>query len=101
MVGKISVLTTVWVLICGGVNALPSHAQSASLHQQVQEVVSHLDGAMDTSAQARTNPKAPNVRITTCRVNVENAAALMRPHAVFMYQEQASQRLAQPYSTLR
>jgi hypothetical protein len=68
------------------------------LERQVEEVVSHLVGAMDTSAQANANPDAPNVRITTCKVKVENAALLNRPHAVFLYQEQAlSQRLSQPY----
>lgn len=71
---------------------------SVPIEKQVEEVVSHLDGAMDTSEQANANPKAPNVRITSCKVKVENAAALNRPQAVFLYQEQAlSQRLNQPY----
>ncbi len=39
---------------------------SVPIKQQVDEVVSHLDGAMDTSAQAKAKPNAPNVRITTC-----------------------------------
>ncbi|PIG91303.1 chromophore lyase CpcT/CpeT [Gloeocapsopsis sp. IPPAS B-1203] len=79
------------------INAAPANRQPSPA-QQVQEVVSHLDGAMDTSAQARANPNAPDVRITNCKVIVKNAAAIARPHAVFMYQEQAlSQRLSQPY----
>lgn len=70
---------------------------SLALEQQVKEVVSHLDGAMDTSAQANTNPKAPNVRITSCKVKVEDAASTNRPQT-FLYQEQAlSQKLNQPY----
>lgn len=67
-----------------------------ALQHQIEEVVSHLEGAMDTSAQARANPKALDVRITTCKVNVDDTA-LNRPQ-IFLYQEQAlSQRLSQPY----
>lgn len=91
-------------VICGaiasGTAALADTADistSIPIEQQVQEVVSHLDGAMDTSAQASANPKAPNVRITSCKVKVEDAAALKRPQE-FLYQEQAlSRKLAQPY----
>lgn len=76
----------------------PANSQKPPLERQVEEVVSHLVGAMDTSAQAIANPKAANVRITTCKVKVENAALLNRPQAVFLYQEQAlSRRLSQPY----
>ncbi|MBE9193626.1 chromophore lyase CpcT/CpeT [Gloeocapsopsis crepidinum LEGE 06123] len=100
MVSKksIAILVSAAVFTCvSQVNAVPANTQSSSA-QQVQEVVSHLNGAMDTSAQARANPNAPNVRMTTCKVKVKNAAAIARPHAVFMYQEQAlSQRLSQPY----
>ncbi|WNN88729.1 CpcT/CpeT family chromophore lyase [Gloeocapsopsis dulcis] len=94
---RISILVSIAVLTCvSAVNAAPANNLSSPA-QQVQEVVSHLDGAMDTSAQALANPNAPNVRITTCKVTVKDAA-LTRPHAVFMYQEQAlSQRLSQPY----
>lgn len=87
---RIAILASVVLTGVSTVNATPA--------QQVQEVVSHLDGAMDTSAQAHANPKAPNVRITTCQVTVKDAGAIARPHAIFMYQEQAlSQRLSQPY----
>lgn len=82
------------------VDALPAgNVQTLiPIEQQVQEVVSHLDGAMDTSAQALANPKAPNVRITTCIVQVEDAGVFNRSDAVFMYQEQAlSQELSSPY----
>ena len=71
---------------------------SVPIKQQVDEVVSHLDGAMDTSAQAKAKPNAPNVRITTCKVKVQDAGVFSRPDAVFLYQEQAlSQRLTSPY----
>lgn len=66
------------------------------IEQQVKEVVSHLDGAMDTSAQANKNPKASNVRITSCKVTVEDARS--NNHQAFLYQEQAlSRELNQPY----
>lgn len=89
-----------WVFFSGTVaHAQPTNTQvSVPIEQQVEEVVSHLDGAMDTSAQANANPDAPNVRITTCKVKVANAGSLNREHAVFLYQEQAlSQRLSSPY----
>lgn len=72
---------------------------SASLDQQVNEVVTHLVGVMDTSAQAQTNPKAPNVRMTTCKVKVEGKdTGAQTSQSVFLYQEQAmSQNLAKPY----
>ena len=85
--------------IASGTAALADTADistSIPIEQQVQEVVSHLDGAMDTSAQASANPKAPNVRITSCKVKIEDAT-LNRPQQ-FLYQEQAlSRKLTQPY----
>jgi hypothetical protein len=57
--------------------------QSVPMQQQVGEVVSHLVGVMDTSAQAQANPKAPNVRMTTCKVSVENTKK--SPKVVFLY----------------
>lgn len=70
---------------------------TVSIEQQVQEVVSHLDGVMDTSAQANNNPKAPIVRMTTCKVKVEDEP-LINSSQTFLYQEQAlSQKLSQPY----
>ena len=81
--------------------ATPAQAVPASvpIEQEVQDVVSHLVGVMDTSAQAAANPKAPNVRMTTCKVTVENAdTSLNTRPSVFLYQEQAlSQRLSEPY----
>lgn len=65
----------------------PNIQKPVPLERQVEEVVSHLVGAMDTSAQASANPDAPNVRITTCKVKVKDAASLNCPQAVFLYQE--------------
>jgi len=103
-VNKISIptfLALAWTITSATVaDARPdSNVQTlVPIKQQVQEVVTHLDGAMDTSAQAKANPDAPNVRITTCKVKVQDAGALNRPGSVFLYQEQAlSQRLSSPY----
>ena len=93
-------LALTWAITSATVaDARPASMQtSIPINQQVQEVVSHLVGAMDTSAQALANPKAPNVRMTTCKVTVQNAGALNRPNSVFLYQEQAlSERLSSPY----
>lgn len=81
------------------VTATPALAVPKSVEQQVDDVVSHLVGVMDTSAQAAATPKAPNVRMTTCKVKVENASASLEPpSSVFLYQEQAlSERLSSPY----
>lgn len=94
---SISTFLALTCVFTSGTAAYADTANKLSMEQQVKEVVSHLDGAMDTSAQANTNPKAPNVRITTCKVKVADAASLNRPQA-FLYQEQAlSQKLNQPY----
>ncbi|MBW4550184.1 MAG: chromophore lyase CpcT/CpeT [Aphanocapsa sp. GSE-SYN-MK-11-07L] len=67
-----------------------------SLDQQTEEVATLLEGIMDTSAQAIANPKAPNVRMTTCRVRVTDANP--KSEAIFLYQEQAlAEDLAKPY----
>ena len=83
------------------VAATPASAviDSVSIEQQVQDVVSHLIGVMDTSAQAAANRGAANVRMTTCKVTVENADTSRNSRAsIFLYQEQAlSQRLSSPY----
>jgi hypothetical protein len=77
----------------------PAQAVPIPIEQQVQDVVSHLVGVMDTSAQAAATPGAPNVRMTTCQVSVENADASLNPRSsVFLYQEQAlSESLNSPY----
>ncbi len=85
---------TIGSLIIGSfffVTAIPANAQ-IPITQQVKEVVTHLVGTMDTSAQAKANPEFPNVRITTCKVQVPDA------NGVFLYQEQAlTKQLAKPY----
>jgi hypothetical protein len=71
-------------------------APASSLPQQAEEVASFLEGQMDTSVQAGANPKAPNVRMTTCRVQVTDAPT--DPPSIFLYQEQALiKNPGQPY----
>ena len=92
---------TAFAFACFLVAATPVRvvAQSVPIDQQVKDVVSHLVGVMDTSAQATANPGAPNVRMTTCQVKVTNAdPSLIRQPSVFLYQEQAlSQNIGSPY----
>lgn len=89
------------VTVCFWVAATPASAvaQSVPIEKQVEDVVSHLVGVMDTSAQAAANPDAANVRMTTCQVTVENAdTSLNARPSIFLYQEQAlSRNLAKPY----
>lgn len=59
-----------------------------SLAQQTNEVVAYLEGTMDTSLQAATNPKAPKVRMTTCRITLAGTSEFP-DGTVFLYQEQA------------
>jgi len=75
----------------------PLHARDmAAPNQQVADVTKLLVGTMDTTAQARTNPQAPSVRMTTCQIQVTGVVG--RPQAVFLYQEQAlTDKLTQPY----
>lgn len=79
----------------------PSKTQTVipPMQQQVGDVVSHLVGMMSTYAQARANPKAPDVTMRTCKIAVENnEASKNNSQAVFLYQEQAmSNNLAKPY----
>jgi CpeT/CpcT family (DUF1001) len=66
------------------------------LDQQVEEVATRLEGVMETSAQAATNPKVAKVRMTTCRVRVTTADNPVP--GVVLYQEQAlTKDLTQPY----
>lgn len=64
--------------------------------EQVNDVVNRLSGVMDTSAQAAANSKAPNVRMTTCKISLSDASP--EANTVYLYQEQAlSAKLASPY----
>jgi hypothetical protein len=75
--------------------AQPTTAPAIPVEQQVEEIAARLEGVMDTSAQARVKPNAPNVRMTTCRIQVLNANAT---DATFLYQEQAmATNLGKPY----
>ncbi len=79
--------------------ALPSLAadpRQAAIEPQVNEVATRLSGVMDTSAQAAANPKAPNVRMTTCPITFRNAPPAAS--TIYLYQEQAlSEKLDSPY----
>lgn len=64
--------------------------------QQVEEVASYLVGVMDTSAQAKAVPGAPDVRMTTCKVALADSQD--NSQIVYLYQEQAmSANLGAPY----
>ncbi|HAC64338.1 MAG TPA: chorismate mutase [Cyanothece sp. UBA12306] len=68
-------------------------AQAVPVQTHVERVVSHLVGVMDTTKQADNNPKAPSVRMTTCRVQMVEV-----PEMVYLYQEQAlTKNLDHPY----
>jgi CpeT/CpcT family (DUF1001) len=67
-------------------------------NQQVEDVASRLEGIMDTSARARVNPKAANVRMTACRVGITQNTNQSVGKPIFLYQEQAlSRELNKPY----
>jgi hypothetical protein len=75
--------------------AEPTVRTSSTLEQQTERVAALLSGKMDTSAQAIANPKAPNVQMTTCRIELLNPT---ESQSIFLYQEQAmSTSLDKPY----
>ena len=75
--------------------AQPTVKTSSTLEQQAEEVAALLSGKMDTSAQAIANSKAPNVQMTTCRIESLNP---VNSQSIFLYQEQAmSTSLDKPY----
>lgn len=86
-----------WLTIGQTSRAEPGSSTGLTLEQQVEEVAARLEGVMDTSAQAATHAKAPNVRMTTCRIRLDDANPAAT-QSVFLYQEQAlSNNLAKPY----
>jgi hypothetical protein len=90
------VITGWWVASAGTIQAQLA-SNGAEVERQAEEVATRLIGVMDTSVQAAANPKAPSVRMTTCKVTVKNGAT---PHdgTIFLYQEQAlTSNLTQPY----
>lgn len=88
-------LTSLFLLIA----VPPTHADTpVPLEQQVEAVATRLEGVMDTAAQATANPKAPNVRMTTCRVTLADGGSALPRSAIVLYQEQAmSNNLIKPY----
>ncbi|MBD2022806.1 chorismate mutase, partial [Leptolyngbya sp. FACHB-36] len=82
-------------VVGGALWLLAGSAIAVPLEQQVEAVAAHLQGVMDTSAQAIANPKAANVQMTTCHVRVVDAG---QPATLFLYQEQSlAERLDKPY----
>ncbi len=98
ILGGCSWLTFSWLAMIQVAKA-ESLAPLPDLQQQVEEVASMLEGRMDTSAQASTNPKVSRVRMTTCRVRVGSSdSPWENKGAIFLYQEQALfTKLSQPY----
>jgi hypothetical protein len=71
---------------------------SISNQQQVEDVASRLEGTMDTSAQSRANPKVANVRMTSCRIGINQSNSPSTNKSIFLYQEQAlSSELNKPH----
>lgn len=90
----ISALLVLSISNAANAGEIERNARVVSIDLQVREVVSRLVGIMDTSAQAKANPHMPSVRITTCKVSVEEE----NPKTTFLYQEQAlSQNPLKPY----
>lgn len=93
---KFARITTKTLIIWGAFSSFAT-AQDIPIQQQVNSVVSHLVGVMDTSAQASANPEAPSVRMTTCRVQITDSPTQAIP-SVYLYQEQAlTDNLDKPY----
>jgi hypothetical protein len=85
--------TIILAQICG-VLITPAGASSPEEAQLVEAVAAHLEGVMDTSAQAAANPDKANVRMTTCRIQLTEP----KSNSVYLYQEQAlAENLTAPY----
>jgi hypothetical protein len=65
---------------------VPAYSLEIETNQSVAAIAEHLEGIMDTSAQAIANPKKARVRMTTCRVEL---AKSIDPDTIYLYQEQA------------
>lgn len=96
---SVLLLSSCWLAL-----GLPAWADQNSsttaipIEQQALEVVDHLVGIMTTAEQAVANSKAPDVRMTTCKVRVQGAEAALAGETTFLYQEQAlSTKLSEPY----
>ena len=79
-------------------NITASDDRSLALALQVEDVVAHLQGVMDTSAQAAADEASPAVQMTTCPIVFDGDVPEDYQSAAFLYQEQALiERLDQPY----
>lgn len=75
------------------ISFLFTNNSQAQIVNHVEEVVSHLVGIMDTSAQSKLNPQRVNVQMTTCKVQLNDDL-----NSIYLYQEQAlGNKLNQPY----
>jgi len=86
------------LLCCIGLPTLAVPASPARPPSPVEVVASRLEGALDSSAQARRDAEYKDVRMTHCRVRVTGEQEASRSPAVFLYVEQAlSMMLDKPY----
>ncbi|WP_164928520.1 chromophore lyase CpcT/CpeT [Gloeobacter violaceus] len=85
------------LLSTGLLAAVPSPAEQNALpatERQVEEVVTRLTGIMTTTQQAQSDAARPDVRMTTCSVQLEGD----KSKAIYLYQEQTmSNNLGAPY----
>ncbi|MBO1346094.1 MAG: hypothetical protein EBE86_001225 [Hormoscilla sp. GUM202] len=97
--GAIGALTCFHLLTACTQSVPVDRVACAQRIRHLDEVATHLVGVMDTSAQAAANSKAPNVKMTTCKVTVHTEnGELNSPDEIFLYQEQALQKnLVMPY----
>jgi hypothetical protein len=80
------------------VNSAHADVPTLPLEQQVEVIATRLEGVMSTAAQSSANPKAPNVRMTTCRVTLIAVNEVLPSKTIVLYQEQAlDKELAKPY----
>lgn len=89
-------ITPLMVALLVGNGAIAEiHEPPLPLEQQVDEIVDHLIGVMDTSAQAQIEGNRVGVQMITCEVTLADAD---QGNSVLLYQEQALlARLEQPY----
>ncbi len=81
------------LLIAIIISCLINNSTQAQTVNHVEEVVSHLVGVMDTSAQAEVNPQRVKVQMTTCKLELKGEV-----DSIYLYQEQAlAEKLNQPY----
>ncbi|MEM9091780.1 MAG: chromophore lyase CpcT/CpeT [Cyanobacteria bacterium P01_F01_bin.53] len=115
------IFISLWLGLAGPLQATanPQREESALSSNfpselSVEAVAAHLEGVMDTTAQADNNPDFVGVQMTTCRITVMPsitddstepgsrgdvaAGAAASSDSIYLYQEQAlSENVAEPY----